>query len=133
MSAPTPNRAQQLAYRRARLRAQCAIQRRQLAEVGSRVEYELGGIDRAVDLVRGVTSKPVLISAGVALLTLIGPKRALRWVTQGAFWYSTGRRLAQVLGPMSTPAQVIGALRKAGQSLQSTDRDPQARVETDAR
>jgi len=87
------SRAQQLAQRRARLRAQCELQRRELRSQAAQIEEHLAGIDRAVAIVRGVTAKPVAISIAIATLVLIGPKRALRWVTKGAVWYSTGKRL----------------------------------------
>jgi hypothetical protein len=93
MNAPPVGRAQELAYQRLRLRAQCARQREQLANDLRVVETELAGVDRAVALARRFVTKPALVAAGVALLTVIGPKRVLRWITTGAFWYSTGTRL----------------------------------------
>lgn len=98
MTNETLSRAQQLASRRARLREQCDIQRRQLGAIAADLQYELSGIDRTVLMMRRVTSKPVIVSAAVALLTLVGPKRALRWVTKGAFWYSAGKRVAGAIG-----------------------------------
>ena len=69
MSKPPPDRAQELAYRRRRLQAQCAIQRRDLGSAAAHVEYQLSGVDRAVSVVRRVASAPALVSAVVALLT----------------------------------------------------------------
>jgi hypothetical protein len=109
MKPATPDRAEQLAYRRARLRAQCDIQRRQLAQVAADIERELNGIDRVVLLMRRVASKPVLVSAAVALLSLLGPGRALRWVSQGAFWYGAGRKL---VGAVAAHPQLAAGLRK---------------------
>jgi hypothetical protein len=102
MSTTAPDRAQQLAYRRMKLRAQCAAQRKQLGESVLAMEAELAGIDRAVRVARRFVTKPALIATGIALLTLIGPKRAVRWVTQGAFWYSTGARVAKTLAAYRT-------------------------------
>lgn len=93
MTAPNSSRAQQLAYRRARLRAECAMQRRQLGENARAIETELQGVDRTIQLARRVASKPVLITGAIAALALIGPKRVLRWISQGALYYSTARRL----------------------------------------
>jgi hypothetical protein len=93
MDKPSHDRAQELAYRRKRLQAQCAIQRRDLGAAAAHVEFQLSGVDKAVLLVRRVTSAPALVSAGIAVLTLVGPKRALRWVSQGAFWYTSGKRM----------------------------------------
>lgn len=92
------SRAEQLASRRARLREQCDIQRRHLGAIAADLQYELSGIDRAVLMMRRITSKPVVVSAAVALLTLVGPKRALRWVTKAAFWYSAGKRVTGAIG-----------------------------------
>lgn len=97
MSQPLPGRSQQLAYRRARLRAQCAVQRRQLGENARAIESELQGIDRTIHMVRSVLSKPALITASVALLTFIGPRRVVRWIGQGALYYSTARRMVGLL------------------------------------
>jgi hypothetical protein len=97
VSKATQDRADVLATQREALRKQCAVQRLQLSESAAAIEQQFGGIDRAVRLVRGLASKPMLITVGIATLTLIGPKRALRWISQGAFWYTTGKRFAQVL------------------------------------
>lgn len=97
MSARRESRAQQLAERRARLRAQCELQRRELRHQAEQIEEQLAGIDRAVAVIRGVTAKPVVISIAIAALVLIGPKRALRWATQGAIWYSTAKRMLAVV------------------------------------
>ena len=111
----SPNRAQELAYRRARLQAQCAIQRRDLGAAAAKLEYELSGIDRTVLLMRRVANKPAMISAGVALLTLIGPKRALKWASQGAFWYTTGKR---VLSLVNSQPMLGEALQSVVRNLQ---------------
>jgi hypothetical protein len=98
VNATTANdRADALARQRESLRNRCSLQRGQLAQSVAEIERQLGGIDRAVQLVRGIASKPTLITAGVAALTLLGPKKAVRWISQGAFWYATGKRLAQVV------------------------------------
>lgn len=91
------DRARQLAYRRLKLRAQCAAERKQLGAQFASVEREFTGIDRAVTIARRFATKPAIIATGVALLTLIGPKRAVRWVSQGAFWYSTLSKVAKSL------------------------------------
>jgi hypothetical protein len=111
------SRAEQLASRRARLREECDIQRRHLGAIAAELQYELSGIDRTVLMMRRVASKPVVVSAGVALLTLIGPKRALRWATKGAFWYGAGKK---VLGTIGQPAVAnlisLGLARVQGRS-----------------
>jgi hypothetical protein len=97
VSKATKDRVDVLASQRESLRKQCALQRLQLSAGAAAIEQQFGGVDRAVRLVRGLASKPTLITVGIAALTLIGPKRALRWISQGAFWYTTGKRFAQVL------------------------------------
>lgn len=116
MSKPAHDRTQELAYRRKRLQAQCAIQRRDLGAAAADVEYQLTGVDKAVLLVRRVTSAPALISAAVAALTLIGPKRALKWVSQGAFWYSTGKRMLGLVNSQPALAQTLQAMMATIQS-----------------
>lgn len=116
MTKPAIDRAQELAYRRKRLQAQCAIQRRDLGAVAAEVEYQLSGVDRAVLLVRRVASAPALISGGVALLTLVGPRRALKWVSQGAFWYSTSKRILGLVNSQPALGQMLQAVMGAAQS-----------------
>ena len=118
MSKQTHDRAQELAYRRMRLQAQCAIQRRALGAAAADVEYQLMGVDKAVLMVRRVTSAPALVSAAVAALTLVGPKRALKWVSQGAFWYTTGKQMLGLVnsqpGLKQTLHTVLAAIQSRG-------------------
>lgn len=86
-------RGAELAQRRARLRAHCELQRRDLAAQAAQIEVELSRIDRSVEIVRSFVSKPALVAAGVAALAIIGPRRALRWVTQGTMWYGVAKRM----------------------------------------
>ena len=113
--AATLSRAEQLASRRARLREQCDIQRRHLGAIAAELQYELSGIDRTVLMMRRVASKPVVVSAGVALLTLIGPKRALRWASKGAFWYGAAKKAVAVA---AAHPQLAASLQSAVRSLQ---------------
>ena len=85
---------------------------------------ELTRIDRSVAIVRRFVSKPVLVTAAVAALTLIGPGRALRWITRGTLWYGVAKRMLGTAGTLeeillgpSTSADgtmnLVGALRRA--------------------
>lgn len=94
------DRASELAERRRRLQARCAAQRKQLAEHAKVIEQELAGIDRTVAMVKRFVSKPALVAASVAALTMIGPKRALRWVMQGTLWWGTAKRFFSVYQAM---------------------------------
>ena len=115
MTKPSHNRAQELAYRRKRLQAQCAIQRRDLGAAAAHVEYQLSGVDKAVSFVRRITRAPALISAAVAVLTLVGPKRTLKWVSQGAFWYTTGKRMLGLVSSQPALVQTFQSLMTAVQ------------------
>lgn len=92
MSDARLGRAAELAERRVRLRAQCALERRQLAAHAAEIEHKLSRIDRSVAIARRWIRKPALVVAAVAALTLIGPARALRWVSRGAMWYGVAKR-----------------------------------------
>jgi hypothetical protein len=118
VSKATKDRADVLASQRESLRKQCALQRLHLSESAAAIEQQFGGVDRAVRLVRGLASKPTLITVGIAALTLIGPKRALRWISQGAFWYTTGKRFAQVLS-------ASGVMQRKGSTPRSASGSPQ--------
>lgn len=112
----TRDRADALARQRETLRLRCAMQRRQLGESASAIEHQLHGIDHAVRLVRGFASKPTLVTAGIAALSLIGPKKALRWVSQGAFWYTTLKRLAKVVSATGVLQRNFGVPRRSPSS-----------------
>ncbi len=103
MKEPNADRASELAQRRVRLRAQCALQRRELRQHAKAIEQELDGIDRSVAIVKSIVSAPALVAAGVAALTMIGPKRALRWAMQGTLWWSTGKRLLSAYHGLREP------------------------------
>lgn len=103
MSKPALDRAAHLADRRIRLRAQCALQRRHLGEQIKAIERELDGIDRSVAIVRTFVSKPALIAAGVAALTMIGPARALRWVMKGTLWWGAAKRVLGAYAALRAP------------------------------
>lgn len=93
MSRTRLDRSSQLALRRAELRAKCELQREELAQHANHIEGELSRIDRTVAIVRSFVNKPTLIVAAAVALTLIGPARALRWVSKGAMWYGIARRM----------------------------------------
>lgn len=117
----TFDRSQQLAYQRMKLRAQCAAQRKELGSSFAAIEEHLAGVDRAVTIARRVVTKPAVIATSVALLTLIGPKRVVRWIGRGALWYSTGSRLIKslaahkgLIGRSKTLTQITQSARRLG-------------------
>lgn len=80
------------ARRRELLQQRCAFEREQLAHEAESVEAELGRIDRGVRLARALT-RPAVVTAGVAALTMLGPGRALKLVGRGLMLWSTAKRL----------------------------------------
>ena len=90
-------RFDQLNANHANLRASCALQRLHLAQTTQEIESQLSGIDRGVSVVRKVARSPALIMGGVAIVALLGPRRVLGWVTRGALFYSTAKRVLRMV------------------------------------
>jgi len=80
------------ARRRELLQQRCAFEREQLAQEAQTVEADLGRIDRGVRIARALT-KPAVVTAGVAALTMLGPGRALKLVGRGLMLWSTAKRI----------------------------------------
>lgn len=89
-------RFDQLNAHHSNLLARIAVQRRHLAEGAEEIEHELGRVDRGVAAIRRVLSSPVLIGGAIAIVVLVGPRRLLRWSTQGLMMYSTARQLLRL-------------------------------------
>lgn len=89
-------RFDQLISHHSNLRARCAVQRRQLGESAAEIEHELGRLDRGVAIVRRVLRSPALIGGAIAVVALVGPRRLLRWGTNGLMLYSTARQLLRL-------------------------------------
>jgi hypothetical protein len=85
-----------LSERRESLRQRCEAERQQLAREAEAIEANLGRIDRGVRLTRAVFSKPALVTASVAAVTMLGPGRTLRVLTRGLAIWSTVRRVAKL-------------------------------------
>jgi YqjK-like protein len=86
------SRDTELARRRELLRERCAFEREQLAHEAESVEANLGRIDRGVKIVRALT-KPAVVTAGVAALTMFGPGRAFKLLGRGLMLWSTARKI----------------------------------------
>jgi hypothetical protein len=86
-------RFDQLSAQHSNLLARSAVQRRQLGESAAEIEHELGRLDRGLEVVRRVLRSPAVIGGAIAVVALLGPRRLLRWGTNGLMWYSTARRL----------------------------------------
>jgi hypothetical protein len=89
-------RFDQLNAHHSNLLARCAVQRRQLAESAEEIEHELGRIDRGLAAVRRVLRSPAMVGGAIAVVTLVGPSRLLRWGTKGLMLYSTARQLIRL-------------------------------------
>jgi hypothetical protein len=84
-------RFDQLSAHHSNLLARCAVQRRQLAESAEEIEHELGRLDRGIEVVRRVLRSPAMIGGAIAVVALLGPRRLLRWTTQGLMLWSSAR------------------------------------------
>lgn len=86
-------RAQQLAHRRDSLRLRAAAQRAEFAYNVGIIHQRLGRIDHAVNTVRRIGTRPLVIGAAAMLLAFVGPWRMLRWGTRSVLAANTARRL----------------------------------------
>jgi YqjK-like protein len=86
-----------LSQRRTALRAHCALQREELANVTDSIESRLGSVDHGINLVRRYAARPALLVGGLALLTLIGPRRLFRWAGRSAVFVTAGQRIFRLL------------------------------------
>ena len=86
-----------LIQRRSALRTHCEIQRAELARTADLIEGHLDPIDRGIDTVRRIATRPAVVIGVVALLALLGPKRVLGWAGSSAVLLTTGRRVLRLL------------------------------------
>jgi hypothetical protein len=91
-------RQRELAARREVLRAHSSIQREHLSRTVEDIESRLAGIDRGIEIARGVVKRPLVLAGGIALIALIGPRRLLRIAGRSAVLFATGRRVMRILG-----------------------------------
>jgi hypothetical protein len=89
-------RFDQLHSHHSNLLARVAVQRQALAESAQEIEHELGRLDRGVAIARRVLRHPAMIGGAVAVVVLLGPRRLLRWATNGLMLYSTARNLIRL-------------------------------------
>lgn len=89
-------RFDQLKGHHSNLLARCAVQRRQLGESAAEIEHELGRVERGLATVRRVLRSPAMIGGAIAVVALVGPRRLLRWGTNGLMLYSSARQLLRL-------------------------------------
>lgn len=74
-----------------------------IAQTGAEVTGRLGGRQPALRAARALTSAPVLLAVGAALLAFAGPRRALRLAGRGLVVVDLARRVLGALGPRRGP------------------------------
>jgi hypothetical protein len=90
------DRFDQLHSHHSNLLARIAVQRRYLGESAEEIQHELGRLDRGVEVVRRVLRSPAMIGGAIAVVALLGPRRLLRWATNGLMLYSSARQLLRL-------------------------------------
>jgi hypothetical protein len=87
------DRTIQLRERRRQLQLKCAAQRAEFDEISTSLQYRLRYVDRGLEVAKRLTSTPLLLAAGLALLAFVGPTRLVRWTSRGLLVVSAVRRL----------------------------------------
>ncbi|MFM7066574.1 MAG: YqjK family protein [Gammaproteobacteria bacterium] len=87
------SRRVELHQRREVLLARSERLRTALLVEGTALRERFAMVDSAVGLARSVTQRPVLVAAAAAVLMLLKPARALRYLARGAVVVSLVRRL----------------------------------------
>ncbi|MBE0624104.1 MAG: hypothetical protein IH606_04750 [Burkholderiales bacterium] len=81
--------------RRARLLERAALERAEVAQSLQLWEHPLGFVDRCLDALRFVVSRPPLVAGAALALVLLRPRSAIRWARrafglwQGYRWLKT--------------------------------------------
>jgi hypothetical protein len=81
--------------RRAALLQRCSVQRERLCKDINSIEDQLGGVQRGIRLVQGLTTLPGLLVSGplLAMLAMSGRRRALQMISTGLALWAGIRRL----------------------------------------
>lgn len=86
------SRVAELAARRDGLLLRSAALRREFTHHTAELDHCLRRVDRGIGMVRNLTSRPLLLAGGAALLLALGPAKAFRWVSRGLLVTSFVRR-----------------------------------------
>lgn len=89
-------RAEELARRRRALQERCEQQRRELGLAALTLEHQLATVDRGIELIRRLTTSPIVIGAVFAILALVGPARLFRWTGHALVVATAFKRLSRV-------------------------------------
>ena len=76
---------------RERLLLRCDAQRLEIASTVDRLQGPLRIIDRTIDGVNFLRSHPVAVGLAVAVMTVMRPRGALRWLRRGFFLWRAYR------------------------------------------
>ena len=86
-----------LRERRAHLVARAEVQRADVLVMVERAEVATAWIDRAAAAARWLRGQPLLIAAGVMLLVVLRPGKALKWFTTGVSLWRTWKSLRPIV------------------------------------
>ena len=90
-------RQSQLAERRAELIARSAQLRDRVSAQGANLRGSVAGVDRGIGLLRAATARPLVLTAAVAVLVILKPSRAFKWIARGALVTSLLRRVVKTV------------------------------------
>jgi hypothetical protein len=90
-------RLHELVEQRRLLVARCAEQRSDIAQYAGPLRRTLRVADIAADAGRALKRRPLLVGAIITSLTVLGPGRAMRWLSKGLAFYSLVRNVRSAL------------------------------------
>lgn len=88
-------RGEELERRRRELQARGELQRRELARSASMVEEQLASVDRGITVVRRLLTSPLFVVAAIAVVSLAGPARLIRWTSHALLLRSALKRVTR--------------------------------------
>ena len=89
------NHASAVSERRQELQLKCAAQRAELMDIGDDLQRRLHHTDKVIEIAKRVTSAPLLIAAGLALLAILGPTGLVRCSSRAVLLISGVRRFTR--------------------------------------
>ncbi len=86
------SRVAELEARRNGLLLRSAALREELVHHTVELDHAFHRVDRGIGLVRKLSSRPMILAGGAALLFALGPRRAFSWISRGLLVTSVARR-----------------------------------------